>query len=165
LKAGHVARSDVKVTAIGFTETEALINHQIDVAMTFIDNEPVQSEALGHPVNVLPVSNYVKLVGSGLVTSTTMANRHGKVVTAFVRATLKGLKYTLHHTDAAFKIAQKRMPELVNAQQIAIARKVLAARLAFQTPVKGKPLGWSDPKAWAATTAFLNSAGVISAPV
>jgi len=57
------------------------------------------------------------------------------------------------------------MPELVNAQQIAIARKVLAARLAFQTPVKGKPLGWSDPKAWAATTAFLNSAGVISAPV
>src|SRR5262249_11102511 len=155
LNAGHLTRDDVKVTAIGFTETEALINHQIDVAMTFVDNEPVQADALGHPVNVLPVSKYVSLAGSGLVTSTTMVNNHGKGVEGFVRATLKGLKYTLEHPDAAFRIALKRMPELVDPQQIAIARKVLTARLAFQVPVKGKPLGWSDPKGWAATTSFL----------
>ena len=165
LKAGKLSRSDVKVTAIGFTETEALINHQIDVAMTFIDNEPVQADALGHPVNVMPVSKYVNLVGSGVVTGKRTADKHGKLVTNFVRATLKGLKYTLAHQDAAFKIALKRMPDLVDQQQIAIARKVLTARLQFQKPLKGHPLGWSDPKAWAATTSFLKTAGVITTQV
>src|SRR5262249_46650843 len=165
LNAGHVSRSDVKVTAIGFTETEALINHQIDVAMTFGDNGHVQADALGHPVNVLPVSKYVNLVGSGIVTGKRTADKHGKLVTNFVRATLKGLKYTLNHQDAAFKIALKRMPDLVDQKQIAIARKVLTARLQFQKPLKGHPLGWSDPKAWAATTSFLKAAGVVTTQV
>jgi NitT/TauT family transport system substrate-binding protein len=149
------------VIAVGFTETEALINHQIDVAMTFTDNEPVQAVALGHPVNVMKVSKYTKLTPNGLVTSTSMVENHASVVRKFVQATMRGQAYTLQHPDAAFKIALKRMPEVVSAQDIAIQRKVLAARLAYQTPVKGEPLGWSDPASWKTTASFLLSIGAI----
>jgi NitT/TauT family transport system substrate-binding protein len=149
------------VTAIGFTETQALINRQIDVAMTFTDNEPVQAAALGYPVDVMKVSKYAKLTPNGLVTSTSMVKNHASVVRSFVNATLRGQAYTLQHPDAAFKIALKRMPEIVNQKDIDIQRKVLAARLAYQAPVKGKPLGWSDPASWKATANFLLSIGAI----
>jgi NitT/TauT family transport system substrate-binding protein len=161
LEAGGLSRSDVKVTAIGFTETEALINHQIDVAMTFVDNEPVAARALGYPVNTMLVSKYVGLIGPGVVTSTSVAKHHPQFVKKFVHATLRGLQYTLRHPDAAFQIAMKRMPEITDPSQVAIQRKILAARLAFQTPAKGHPLGWIDPKRWSATIAFLHRSGTI----
>jgi NitT/TauT family transport system substrate-binding protein len=165
LEAGKISRSDVKVTAIGFTETEALINHQIDVAMTFVDNEPVQADALGHPVNTMLVSNFVRLIGPGLVTSSSNVKHHPGFVRSFVKASLQGLQYTLRHPDAAFQVAMKRMPEVTGSAQIAVQRKVLAARLAFQVPVKGKPLGWVDPTRWAGTIAFLKRSGTIPADV
>ena len=115
LKAGGLTENDVHVTAIGFTETEALINKQIDVAMTFTDNEPVQAVQLGHPVNVMKVSKYTALTPNGVVTSQNMIEHHANVVRNFVKATLRGQAYTLAHPDAAFKIALKHMPDLVSA--------------------------------------------------
>jgi NitT/TauT family transport system substrate-binding protein len=165
LKAGKLKESDITVSAVGFAETEALINHQIDAAMTFIDNEPVQARALGYPVKVMPVSKYVSLVGTGVATSDGNIKHHSKMVQAFVTATLKGLRYTLQHTSAAFKIAMKRQPEVTDPQQIQIQRDVLSARLKFQQPPKGHPLGWSNPKSWQATIKFLRSMGVINQSV
>src|ERR1700754_1756630 len=87
LQAGHLKRSDVKVTAIGFTETEALINKQIDVAMTFTDNEPVNARALNHPVHVMRVSNYKSLVSTGIIAGRKLIKSNPKLVAAFVKAT------------------------------------------------------------------------------
>jgi NitT/TauT family transport system substrate-binding protein len=165
LRAGGLSNSDVKVTAIGFTETEALINRQIDVAMTFVDNEPVQAAALGHPVNVMDVSPYLKLVASGVVTGSKTVAHHRRLVQAFVTATLRGLRYSLQHPNRAFTISMKRQPEITDPTQRAIQRRVLAARLTFQKPPAGHPLGWSSPVAWKATVAFLRRIGMIKATV
>lgn len=163
LKAAELKESDVSEINIGFTETESLINHQIDVAMTFIDNEPVQAAALGHPVNVLPVSGYFSLIGPGVATSTYLVNSHPKLVQAFVSATLKGLRYMLAHPNQAFAMAMKRQPEITDPRQVAIQKKVLMARFSFQRPPRGHPLGWSDPKAWQKTVNLLRGIGVIPA--
>lgn len=165
LRAGHLSESDVKVTAIGFTETEALINKQIDVAMTYIDNEPVQARALGYPVNVMPVSRYMKLISNGVVTSTRNVRQNPKLVQAFVTATLRGLRYSLQHPEQAFAISMKRQTEVTDPKQIAIQRRVLAARLTFQQPPKGHPLGWSSPSAWKTIISFLRQIGLIKPDV
>jgi NitT/TauT family transport system substrate-binding protein len=165
LKVGHLSTNDVKVSAIGFTETEALIDRQIDVAMTFVDNEPVQAAALGHPVNVMPVSKYMKLIGSGIVTSTRMVRNNPRLVQAFVTASLKGLRYTLQHPAQAFTIAMKRQPEVTDPKQIDIQRQVLAARLTFQQPPEGHPLGWSSPAGWKTTITLLRQIGLIKRDV
>jgi NitT/TauT family transport system substrate-binding protein len=157
LHAGGLTDSDVKETQIGFTETEALLDKRVDVAMTFIDNEPVQAAALGHPVNTMAVSQFYNLVGNGLVTSTSNVKTHPKLLQAFVTATLKGLRYTLQHPEEAFQISLKRMPDLVDPKQIDIQRQVLNARLTFQQPPKGHPLGWSNPANWTTTVNFLKS--------
>jgi NitT/TauT family transport system substrate-binding protein len=130
--------------------------------MTFTDNEPVQAEALGYPVNVMKVSSYYKLVSTGVIAGTNLAQSNPKLVEAFVKATLQGEAYTLEHPDAAFAIALKRMPELDAADQ-AIQRKVLTARLAYQQQPKGHPLGWVDPAAWPTTVKFLAQIGLIKA--
>jgi NitT/TauT family transport system substrate-binding protein len=161
LQAGGLTDRDITKVAIGFAETEALVSHKVDVAMTYIDNEPVQAAALGHPVNVLPVSRYAHLVSNGVVTSRSMVRDHPEVVQAFVTATLRGLAYTLKNPDQAFAIARKAIPTLVDSKQIDIAREVLTARLQFQQPPAGHPLGWSDPASWAATVDLLKRIGAI----
>ncbi len=162
LQAGGLTENDVKVSAIGFTETEALIGKQIDVAMTYVDNEPVQAAALGHPVNVLAVSRYLELVSTGVVTSTRNVKQHAALVQKFVTATLRGLRYALKHPARAFTISMKRQPEVVEPAQRKIQRDVLTQRLTFQQPPKGHPLGWSDPAAWRTTIQFLRSIGSIN---
>ncbi|HWK26397.1 MAG TPA: ABC transporter substrate-binding protein [Solirubrobacter sp.] len=161
LQAGHLKRSDVKVVAIGFAETEALINHQIDVAMTFTDNEPVQARALGHPVHVMRVAAYKNLVSTGVIAGRKLIKANPKLVTAFVKATMRGEKYTLQHPDAALKIALKRLPEVITDKQIATQKEILNARLSYQRPAAGHPVGWSNPKSWPVTLDFLQSIGSI----
>jgi NitT/TauT family transport system substrate-binding protein len=163
LKSAGLTRKDVKVVAIGFTETEALINHKIDVAMTFTDNEPVMAAALGHPVNVMKVASYVNLASSGIVTSSKEVQSHRSVVYGFVKATMRGLKYSQQHPDQAFKIALKRLPELVNRKDVDTQRKVLSARLAYQRKPSGHPYGWSNPKSWPTTVNFLRGISAIKA--
>jgi len=151
LNAAHLKRSDVKVIAVGFNETEALVNHQIDVAMTYTDNEPVNAAALGHPVHVMRVAKYANLTPTGIITGGKLMKKNPKEVQAFITATLRGLKFTLKNPDKAFKIAMKRQPEVVDASQVAIQRKILTARLAYMQAPKNHPLGWSNPTGWAAT--------------
>lgn len=165
LKAGHLGEKSITETNIGFTETEALIAHRIDIAMTFIDNEPVQARALGYPVTVLPVARYMPLVGPGVATSDTMIRDHPQIVQAFVTATLRGLRYTLQHPARAFAIAMKRTPEITDPRQVAIQRQVLTARLRFQQPPAGHPLGWTNPHGWKASLSFFRSIGVIKRSV
>lgn len=161
LHAAGLTTNDVKVISIGFTETQALISHQVDVAMTYTDNEPVQAEAMGYPVNTLKVANYVKLTSDGVITSTAEAKNHPAIVEAFVKATLEGEAYTLAHPSLALKSALKRMPTVTSASGIALQAKILAARLAYQQPPAGHPLGWSDPSGWTVTTNFLKTISLI----
>lgn len=161
LKSAGLTRKDVKVVAVGFTETEALVNKQIDVAMTFTDNEPVMAAAIGHPVNVMKVSSYVNLASSGIVAGSKLVKAHRSEVAGFVKATMRGLKYSQQHPDAAFKIALKRLPELVKRSDIDTQRKVLSARLAYERQPKGHPYGWSNPSSWPTTVNFLKGISAI----
>jgi NitT/TauT family transport system substrate-binding protein len=161
LRSAGLTRKDVTVIAVGFTETEALINHQIDVAMTFTDNEPVMAAALGDPVNTMKVSNYQKLASTGIVTGDKMISQHRSEVAGFVKATMRGLKYAQQNPDKAFAISLKRLPELVNPADVATQRKVLTARLAYQKEPKGQAYGYLAPATWTSTVNFLKTISAI----
>jgi NitT/TauT family transport system substrate-binding protein len=162
LRAGGLSESDVNVISIGFTELEALSQKRIDVAMTFLTNEPVQARAMDLPVQTLEVSPYANLVSTGLATSDRNVQQRSDLVQRFVRASLRGLHDALADPDAAFAASLKRMPELAGSPQEQIQRQVLDATQAFEQPPSGQPLGWSDPQAWPATQELLRSAGLIA---
>ncbi|HUS16174.1 MAG TPA: ABC transporter substrate-binding protein [Chloroflexia bacterium] len=164
LKAGGLQESDLDLKTIGFTQVSALSQNQVDVAMTYSMNEPVQLQASGKPVLVLQVSDYADLAAVGIATSAKKVKVETAQVQAFVRATLAGTTDTLKDPDAAFASSLKRMPELaVEAQPV--QRTVLTATLPFWTPPAGRVPGSSDPKTWENTAAFLQEIGVSPAAV
>ncbi len=160
LQAGGLTLHDVDVVSVGFTELEALSGGQVDAAMTYLNNEPVQAQSEGIGVNQLPVSRYRDLVSQGLVTSRTLTREHPGLVRRFVKATLEGLRAALQDPSAAAQAALARMPGLT-PQETALQRQTLTATQHFEQPVPSRPLGWINPSAWNGTANFLRGAGVL----
>ena len=50
-------------------QIEALSQHRVDVAMTYLMNEPVQLHQLGYQVETLNASDYLNLISVGVATS------------------------------------------------------------------------------------------------
>jgi len=164
LQAGGLTLDDIDLITIGFTELEALTQDQIDVAMTYLVNEPVQARELGYDMEELAVSDYVNMVSTGLVTNESMLSEHPDLVQKFVEATLKGLQASLDDPDAAFEASMARMPE-ITGDNVRIQRAVLEQAQKWQQPPTDHPLGWTDPEAWQNTQDLLQSVGVVDAPI
>jgi NitT/TauT family transport system substrate-binding protein len=162
LQAGGMTENDVTVTSIGFTELEALSQNRINVAMTFLTNEPVQARAMGMQVETLEVSPYYNLVSTGLATSESTVQQRPDLAQRVVSATLHGLQDTLDDPDAAFAASLARMPEIAHTDQERIQRQVLQATLDFEQAPADHPLGWTDPAGWQATENLLQTIGVVT---
>lgn len=156
LQAAKLTENDVKTVAIGFTEVEALTTKRVDAAMTFLPNESVQMADLGIKTDALAVSDYVKLVPSGIATGDKTIKAKPDLVQHFVNATARGLKDALANPDTAMNAAAKRIPEL-SPDKLPGQRKVLDATLPYYQPLAGHPQGWSDPADWKTTVDFLVS--------
>jgi NitT/TauT family transport system substrate-binding protein len=159
LKAGNLQESDIQEQSIGFTQVSALLQKQVDVAMTYSMNEPVQIKSQGKDVQVLEVSQYMDLAAVGVATGVKKITDNPDQVRAFVRATLKGTVDTLADPDAAFASSMKRTPE-ITGDAVALQRAVLTATLPFITPPAGRTPGSSDPATWQTTEAFRREIGL-----
>jgi len=144
LEAGNLDESDITLESIGFNQVEAIASDQVDAAVIYITNEPIQLASLGYQVNVLRVADYALLASNGLVTNEIMLQENPDLVRRMVAATLRGINYTLSHTDYAFEISQNYVEGLSQSDQ-AVQRAVLEASVALY---QKDPLGYSDPKAW-----------------
>lgn len=164
LKAGNLTDSDITISSIGFTQVEALSQKRVDVAMTYLMNEPVQLQALGNQVETLNVSDYLNLVSVGVATSERNIKERPDYVQHFVNATLRGLQTTLDHPDDAFTSSSTRTPE-VTGDGLVLQRAVLTATLTFMQKPAAHPLGWSDPAGWQTTQDFLKDVGLIDKTV
>lgn len=144
LHAGGLSEEDIILQSIGFNQVEALAADQIDVAVVYVTNEPIQLAAQGYEVNVIPVSDYAQLASNGLIANETVLKENPDLVQAMVNATLRGINFTSVHTDDAFEFSKNFVDGLSMADQ-AVQRTVLEASVALY---QLDPLGYSDPVAW-----------------
>lgn len=135
---------DVTLDSIGFNQVEALAADQDQAAVIYIANEPVQLKALGYPVDVIRVSDYIELVSNGLVTNEKMAREKPELVRAMVRAMLKGIEDTSSQPDEAYKVSLKYVEALARADE-KVQKEVLATSIELW---KADRPGYSDPQAW-----------------
>ncbi|MSP13228.1 MAG: myristoyl transferase [Chloroflexi bacterium] len=156
LYANHIAEDKITVESIGFTQVAAITQGKVDVAIGYAMNEPVQLRSEGKQVWQLDVADYINLVANGLITNEDTLKKEPQLVQAVVRASWKGLKYTLDHPDEAFDISLKYVPEA--AQQKESQRAVLNATLPFW---KANDLGYSDNNAWQISEKFMREAGLL----
>jgi NitT/TauT family transport system substrate-binding protein len=145
-----------------FSHAAALSQGQVDAAVVYIANEPLQLEQAGTPVNVIQVSDYIDLVSNGLITNDTLLHDRPDLARRMVRATVRGLEYTLANPDEAFAIVRQAVPEITDADA-PTQRAVLDASIALWK--SEGPLGHSDPAAWATSVEFMRAADLIAADV
>jgi NitT/TauT family transport system substrate-binding protein len=157
--AAGIAPAEVNLVSIGYTQVESLATEQVDAAVVYAMNTPVQLRQQGYEVNLLHVADYIDFVSNGLITNEKTIAEQPELVRSMVRALLRGLSDTLADPDAAFEVCLKYVPE-IDDESAPLQRAVLEESLNFwQTDV----LGRSDPEAWAASVAFMHQIGQIDA--
>lgn len=144
LEYADLKESDVTLDSIGYNQVEALISNQVQAAVVYVNNEPIQLRAKGYDINVIRVADYVKLASNGLLTNETTIQKNPDLVRAMVQATLHGVADTLANPEEAYKISEKYVEGLAGADQ-KIQHEVLSASITFW---KAERLGYSQPEAW-----------------
>lgn len=156
--AADVDQDRVHLEAIGFNQVPALIDGQVDAAMVYATNEPLQLKLQGYDPKTLYVSDYIDLVSNGLITNEKSIETRSELVEGMVRASLRGLADTLANPDEAFDIVVKEYVPEAGGENAEIQRAVLEEALSFW---QSETLGASRPEAWQASVEFMAAAGLI----
>lgn len=164
LNSAGVAESDVTLQSIGFTQVDAFLAGQSDIVVGYANNEPIQLEAQGQDITVLPVANYVPLAGNGLATNETTVAENPALVRAMVSVLVKGLEDTIADPDEAFEISKKYVEGLESADAAAqdVQRQVLAESIELW---KAGRLGLADPAKFEQTQQTLLGMGLLAEPL
>ncbi|HJW83593.1 MAG TPA: ABC transporter substrate-binding protein [Anaerolineae bacterium] len=157
-KAG-IAESAIQTQDIGFTQVAAVQQGQVDAAVIYLNNEPIQLRAAGFDVNVIAVSEYVSIVSNGIVTNEQTIRERPELVRGLVRALLRGLKDALADPEAAFTTSTRFVDGLgQNPDTDAAQRQVLNESLKmWQTETPGQ----TDPADWDVMQDVLISMGLL----
>jgi NitT/TauT family transport system substrate-binding protein len=161
LDAAGVDEAEVNLVSIGYTQVESLAAKQVDAAVVYAMNEPVQLRQQGYQVSELFVVDYIDFVSNGLITNENTVENEPELVRKMVRAALRGLEATFDDPDAAFEVCRTYVPE-INDEAARLQRAVLDAALDFwRTGDDSTLLGYSDPTAWQVSEAFMRQVGMI----
>ena len=161
LASQEIAEDAVQLEAIDFTQVPALAEDKVDVVVGYANNEPVRLRAQGYDVDVIFISDYADLASNGLVTSETLIAEQPGVVSAMVRATMRGLSDAIDDPDAAFTITLDYVEGLAESDQ-ETARDVLAASIELW---RSDEPGISRIEPWELTHLVLLDMGLITDPI
>ncbi len=164
LHSAGLTEEDITLDSIGFNQVESLIAEQEQAVVVYANNEPLQLNARGYPVNVIRVADHVDLASNGILTNELMLANDPELVRGMLRATLRGLRDTIDDPDSAFEISKKYIEGLdqLSAADQDLQRAVLAESIEFW---KTDRPGYSDPQAWANMQAVLLDMGFIVEPM
>ncbi len=155
LRAAGLKESDVRILQIGFTQAEAVVSGRVDVAMGFINNEPVFLRQRGVALNVIPAGPYNRSPGNGVIT-TDRVLQNPELVRRFLAASQAGMALTLREPERAFAAARRFVPNLGQERM-----EVLKASLRlYESPyTRQNGLGFSNPQAWQSALILLQQTG------
>jgi len=161
LGATGLDEKQVELVTIGYNQVAALKTGQVDAALCYAMNEPVQMRAAGETIDIMYVADYANLVSNGLITNERSIRERPELVQGMVRAALRGIAYTLEHPDEAFDIALKYIPEAANDEATrAVNRAILTESIEFWR-ASSRQLGGSDLAEWQASQQIMQQMGLI----
>jgi NitT/TauT family transport system substrate-binding protein len=151
IDAGKIRRVNVAVDA----KLPAMVNGTIDWMTNFSFTKAAELDEQGVKYNMILYSDYLTILGHGLLASTRTIEEKPDLVRKFVAASMRGLQEALDDPKAAVAAMVKAHPEL--SDKSALLEKQLSGMADFvhTDNSEGKPLGWQAPQDWDATVAFL----------
>jgi NitT/TauT family transport system substrate-binding protein len=153
--------ADVELISIGYTQVAALSEGQVDAAICYAMNEPVQMEVSGQAIDIIYVADYANLVSNGLITNERSVEERSELVQGMVRAALRGLQFTLENPDEAFDISLEFVSEAASdAETEAVNRAILAKSVEFWS-AEPDELGRSTVDQWIAAQEVMERMGLV----
>jgi NitT/TauT family transport system substrate-binding protein len=161
LRAAKLKETDVTILEIGFTQLEAVLSGRVDVAMGFVNNEPVVAAAQGVKLNVIPAGRYNRSAGNGVIT-TDEKLKNTALVKGFLGATQEAMAAVIETPKRGFDAAKKYVQNLSDDRL-----KVLEASIPlYQSPFsQAEGLGFSNPNGWQSTIELLTATGRVTNPL
>jgi NitT/TauT family transport system substrate-binding protein len=158
LQAANLTEQDVTIEQIGFTQLEAILSNRVDVAMGFINNEPIVLKNQGVDINVIDAGQYNPAPGNGIITSEAVLENTA-LVKGFITASQEALALTLQEPQKAFD-ASKQFVENLGADRMEVLMTSLALYSSDYTNKMG--LGFTNPEGWERTLELLTSTGRVT---
>lgn len=155
--AGLTAK-DVSLDSIGYNQVAALVANQEDAVVIYTANEPVQLQNQGVDYVLFKTSDALDLVANGLITNEATLKENPELVKKMIKATLRGVEYTVDHPDEAFEICKKYVETLSSADQKTQKQVLLNSIDLYKTD----HYGVSSPEAWQNMQAILLKMGLLS---
>ena len=130
---------------------------RVDVAMGFVNNEPLVLEQQGVGVNVIPAGPYSPAPGNGVI-ATDEVLEDPDLVRRFLSASQKGVALTFLEPERAFNASKRFIATLDEGRY-----RVLEATLPlFRSPYSDRSgVGFTHPARWEALLALLKETGRI----
>lgn len=156
-----LTEDDLTLDSIGYTQVEALSQGLDEAIVVYANNEPIQLEKLGYPVEVIRVADYVHLTSNGLITNEETLRKNPDLVRRMVRTLLSGIEATLEDPELAYEISKDYVDGLAQADRD-VQLKILTSSLDFW---RSESPGYSDPQAWVNMQDVLLDMGLLTAPI
>jgi NitT/TauT family transport system substrate-binding protein len=158
LQAANLSEQDVTIEQIGFTQVEAVLSDRVDVAMGYINNEPILLNKQGTAINVIDAGSYNPAPGNGVMTTaTTLENP--ELVRSFLKATQEAMALTVQDPQQAFD-ASKQYVENLGEDRMEVLMTSTALYTSEYTKANG--IGFTDPENWTKTLELLSSTGRVT---
>lgn len=152
---------DVRLIPIGFNQVESLVSEQVEASVVYVANEPVVLKSLGYEVNVIRVSDYLELVGNGIVTNEDTIKKDPDLVRKIVSAFLKGVVFSQDSPELAFEIC-KGFVENLDSSDGYVQRDILTESIKlWQTDEPG----YSAASGWINMQQLLLDIELLQAPI
>jgi NitT/TauT family transport system substrate-binding protein len=152
LASAGLTTDDVEVvTYPDFGQGVAVAEGQVDAAVGFANNEPIQLQVAGIPVVLLRVDEVAPLPGPGLTTGRETLAAKGDAVRAFRAATLRAMEEIIADPAVGLGSAVEWLPEIGQDETtLATQRAVLQATVDSWTSdaTDANGLGAVDPTTW-----------------
>lgn len=156
LHAAGIDEQDIPLESIGYTQVASLTEGQVEAAVVYAANEPVQLRQAGYDLHIIYVADYMNLVSNGIITNEKTVAESPELGSGLVRAVLRGLRYTIDHPQEAFDICLEYVPE-AGGDNRDTQMAVLQESIKFWDSER---LGYSDPAAWEASQEFMLEVGL-----
>jgi NitT/TauT family transport system substrate-binding protein len=168
LASAGLTEEDVEVvTYPDFGHGVAVAEGQVDSAIGYVNNEPVQMALEGIPVEVIRIDEVAPLPGPGLVTGRSTLEAKGDALRAFTAATLRAMREIAADPQLGLDATFARVPELAAdpRTQLAILEATIDAWQSEYTDEHG--LGAVDEAAWASAVQTMTALpdSVVAGPV
>lgn len=161
LSAAGIAESQLQLKSIGYNQVEALTTDQVQSAVIYLTNEPVQLHHLGQQTDVMAVKDYLPLVSNGLITNEDTLKTNPDLVRRMIKAFIRGIQATIENPEAAYTVSLKYVDNLAQTDK-SVQMEILNTSIDLY---QQSPFGKSGGEKWQNTLEVLTGSGMMTVTV